>query len=90
MEENERALKRMQKRLHEAEWRLLRGENEVIRERNDPNPLPVILFFCRTWEYFLNFRISASISFSDDLPDSDLIRLRFPMRAYQRSIRTML
>jgi clusterin-associated protein 1 len=28
MEENERALKRMQKRLHEAEWRLLRGENE--------------------------------------------------------------
>jgi len=28
MEENERALKRMQKRLHEAEWRLLRGEQE--------------------------------------------------------------
>merc|ERR1719214_217999 len=28
MEENERALKRMQKRLREEEWRLLRGEQE--------------------------------------------------------------
>jgi len=32
MEENERALKRMQKRLREEEWRLLRGEGE---ERKD-------------------------------------------------------
>merc|ERR1719171_2623135 len=28
MEENERALKKMQKRLREEEWRLLRGEDE--------------------------------------------------------------
>eukprot|EP00397_Hematodinium_sp_SG-2012_P034129 GEMP01036560.1.p1 GENE.GEMP01036560.1~~GEMP01036560.1.p1 ORF type:complete len:430 (+),score=78.83 GEMP01036560.1:114-1292(+) len=34
MEENERALKRMQKRLREEEWRMLRGEGDDERKQN--------------------------------------------------------
>ena len=37
-----------------------------------------------------SLRISVSISFSDDLPGSDLILFRFPVRASQRSMRSKL
>lgn len=56
MEENERALKRMQKRLREEEWRMLRGEggdDEKKRDRGDN-------------------RVQGGMQAEDDVSDSDV------------------